>query len=52
LAYLQERASSEFDPELVTSFVRMMRQWEPQLAVMTDEQAPVPAAGGAGSAGT
>jgi putative nucleotidyltransferase with HDIG domain len=45
LTYLQDRASTEFDPELVTSFVRMMRQWEPQLAVMTDERSAVPAAG-------
>jgi putative nucleotidyltransferase with HDIG domain len=44
LAYLQDRATTEFDADLVTSFVRMMRQWEPQLAVMTDERAAVPAA--------
>jgi hypothetical protein len=28
-----------------------MRQWEPQLAVMTDERAAVPAAAGPGTAG-
>ena len=44
LTYVQDRGGSEFDPELVTSFVRMMRQWEPQLAVMTDTRTPVPAA--------
>src|SRR6266536_2209822 len=64
LSYLEDRAASEFDTELARSFVRMMRQWEPQLAVMTDERAPVPApaaaagqgggagGGGAGAAGT
>ncbi|HMH82464.1 MAG TPA: HD domain-containing phosphohydrolase, partial [Gemmatimonadales bacterium] len=51
LAYLEERAGTEFDPELVRAFVRMMRQWEPQLAVMTDERAAVPAAAGPGTAG-
>jgi putative nucleotidyltransferase with HDIG domain len=45
LAYLEDRGGSEFDPELVSWFVRMMRQWEPQLAVMTDERAPVPSPG-------
>src|SRR5690348_7855167 len=49
LAYLRDRASTEFDPELVAAFVRMMQQWEPQLAVMTDGQAPVPAGGAAGT---
>jgi putative two-component system response regulator len=45
LSYLKDRAGTEFDPELVTAFVRMMRQWEPGVAVLTDEAAPVPAAG-------
>ena len=44
LAYLEERAGVEFDPELVASFVRMMRKWDQQVAVLTDEHAPVPAA--------
>jgi putative nucleotidyltransferase with HDIG domain len=52
LAYLQDRSASEFDPEMAAAFVRMMRQWEPQVAVMTDERTPVPLAGGAGVAGT
>jgi putative nucleotidyltransferase with HDIG domain len=43
LAYLEERAGLEFDPALVTPFVRMMRQWEPQVAVLEDEHAAVPA---------
>ena len=50
LLYLQDRAATEFDPEMVMGFVRMMRQWEPQLAVMTDERAAVPAESAGGSA--
>ncbi len=46
LAYLHERAGLEFDPELVSAFVRMMRQWEPQVAVLADEHATVPVCGG------
>lgn len=42
LGYLQERAGLEFDPELVTAFIQMMRQWEPQVALLADERAPVP----------
>jgi putative nucleotidyltransferase with HDIG domain len=45
LTYLRDRAGVEFDPELAGAFVRMMQQWEPQLAVMTDERTPVRAAG-------
>ncbi len=43
LGYLQERSGLEFDPELCTSFIRMMRQWEPQVAVVSDERAAVAA---------
>jgi len=45
LAYVQDRSGTEFDTELATAFVGMMHRWEPQLAVMTDERAPVPASG-------
>ena len=41
LGYLEERSGVEFDPELCAAFVRMMRQWEPQVAVVSDEHAPV-----------
>ncbi len=44
LSYIEDRAGTEFDPELAGAFVRMMRQWEPQVAVMTDERAPIPVA--------
>lgn len=46
LTYLEGRGGTEFDAELVTTFVRMMRKWEPQVAVMRDERAAVAAPGG------
>jgi putative nucleotidyltransferase with HDIG domain len=46
LGYLNERAGLEFDAELVAAFTRMMRQWEPQVAVLSDEGAAVPTAPG------
>src|SRR5207253_9279598 len=45
LTYLRDRGGVEFDPELAGAFVRMMQQWEPQVAVMTDERAPLGTAG-------
>ena len=42
LGYLNERAGLEFDTELVAAFIRMMRQWEPQVAVLSDEHTAVP----------
>ncbi|HZI21232.1 MAG TPA: hypothetical protein VFD76_01905, partial [Gemmatimonadales bacterium] len=45
LAYVEGRAGTEFDPALAGAFLRMMRQWEPQVAVMTDERAPVAGTG-------
>jgi len=41
LGYLEGRGGLEFDPELVATLVRMMRVWEPHIAVMHDEHAPV-----------
>lgn len=41
LPYLEGRAGMEFDPEVVTAFIAMMRKWEPRVAVLNDEQAPV-----------
>ncbi len=53
LRYLGDHAGSEFDPELVTAFVRMIRQWEPHLSVVHDEHAPViPAEPAQGDGGT
>jgi putative nucleotidyltransferase with HDIG domain len=44
LGYLEERSGLEFDPELGAAFMRMMRQWEPQVAVLSDAHAPLAAA--------
>lgn len=44
LGYLDERSGLEFDPELSGAFVRMMKQWEGQIAVVSDGLAVVPAA--------
>jgi len=45
LEYIDERAGTEFDPEVAHAFVRMMRQWEPCVATLEDEGAPVPGPG-------
>ena len=34
--YLEERAGTEFDPDLVTAFVRMLRQGEAQVRVLNE----------------
>jgi putative nucleotidyltransferase with HDIG domain len=39
LGYLDERKGLEFDPELCGTFVRMMNQWEGQVAVVTEPAA-------------
>jgi putative nucleotidyltransferase with HDIG domain len=41
LEYITERAGTEFDPDVAHAFVRMMRQWEPRVATLEDEHAPV-----------
>jgi putative nucleotidyltransferase with HDIG domain len=46
LQYLEGRAGMEFDPELVGTFVSMMRNMEQQVAVVKDEAAPLPGGGG------
>ena len=38
LPYLEGRAGLEFDPELVKAFIQMMKKWESQVAVMSDER--------------
>jgi len=47
LAYLDEESGKEFDPELVKSFTGMMRKWDSQVAVLTDEKTALPAPGSA-----
>jgi putative two-component system response regulator len=44
LAYLTERAGTEFDPALVDGFVRMLRQGEAHVAVLEDETSALPPA--------
>lgn len=41
LAYLEERSGMEFDGEIAHAFTKMMHTWEPQLAIV-DEQEPIP----------
>lgn len=36
-SYLEERAGTEFDPDLVTAFIQMLRQSEAQVQVLGDE---------------
>jgi len=43
LGYLEERSGLEFDPELSGAFVRMMKQWEGQVAVLPDVSASLTA---------
>lgn len=38
LHFLEERAGSEFDPELVRAFTEMMRQWEPPTVAADGEE--------------
>jgi putative nucleotidyltransferase with HDIG domain len=51
LGYVAERAGSEFAPEMATPFVRMLRQLEHQVTVLTDATAGFSAGGPAGAAG-
>jgi putative nucleotidyltransferase with HDIG domain len=37
VAYLLDRAGTEFDPDLVNAFIQMMRQGEAQVALLNDE---------------
>ncbi len=37
VAYLEERAGLEFDPDLVTAFIQMLRQGEAQVRVLSEE---------------
>jgi putative nucleotidyltransferase with HDIG domain len=39
LAYIEERSGSEFDGEIAHAFTRMVREWEPNLTEVTEEQA-------------
>jgi putative nucleotidyltransferase with HDIG domain len=50
LGYLEGRGNMEFDTEFVDGFVRMIRKWESQIAVIYDEHGVVPTPGAAGAA--
>lgn len=43
LPYIEGRAGLEFDPHYVQAFIAMMRRWESQVAVISDERTPLPA---------
>lgn len=38
LNYIDEKAGTEFDQEIAAAFAQMMRKWEKQIAVATDEK--------------
>ncbi len=48
-AYVQEKAGTEFDPEIAQAFVGMMGRWEKQMAVVTDEEQQITNAQNVGS---
>ncbi len=56
LSYMEERSGTEFDPEVVRGFTRMMAEWEPKITTMEEEAkdaagtAPAAAPTGEGSA--
>jgi putative nucleotidyltransferase with HDIG domain len=41
LAYIEERAGTEFDPAMARAFIAMTRQWEHRFATMDDERESV-----------
>ncbi len=47
LGYLEERAGTEFEPDVARRFVKMMSEWEPKEAALEDQAPVVPAAGAA-----
>jgi putative nucleotidyltransferase with HDIG domain len=39
LAYMEERAGTEFDPDVVRAFTKMMAEWEPRVSTVSAEPA-------------
>jgi HD-GYP domain-containing protein (c-di-GMP phosphodiesterase class II) len=39
LAYIEERSGTEFDGRVAHAFTQMMREWEPRVATVTEEEA-------------
>ncbi|MBI4419371.1 MAG: hypothetical protein HY560_00970, partial [Gemmatimonadetes bacterium] len=38
LAYVEERSGTEFDGDVAHAFTHMMREWEPRVAAVTEEE--------------
>jgi putative two-component system response regulator len=38
LAYVEERSGTEFDGQVAHAFTKMMREWEPRVATVTEEE--------------
>lgn len=41
-AYLEERAGTEFDPDIVSAFLKMLREGEARVKVLTEENSTAP----------
>lgn len=52
LAYLEERAGTEFDPDIARSFAKMMSEWEPKAAQIEEPASEAAAATAAPPAAT
>jgi len=42
VSYIEERAGTEFEPEMARAFCKMMSEWEPRVASMDEPVAPDP----------
>jgi putative nucleotidyltransferase with HDIG domain len=42
LTYIEERAGTEFDADIVRGFVAMMNEWDSRVAVLTSEESSIP----------
>jgi len=51
LAYLEERAGTEFEPDVARRFVKMMGEWEPKEAALDDQPVVVAESAGAAASG-
>jgi putative nucleotidyltransferase with HDIG domain len=51
LGYLEERAGTEFEPDIANRFVKMMGEWEPKEAALEDQPVVVAESAGAAASG-